>query len=177
MNLAHEEPSGVTTPSSPRLPRDVLVIVVGLLCSLVVAPSVGGICQHYVVAGPLFAPTDDSVDPVRDVQRLRAATYVLGRVPFDLLCGVLLGKYLRRLRPWYVFAAVSGFYVTAHGAIFSYRVCYDPRIFHVVGTFAGTLISVGVLAEIVGMIAVGVACGRAQPAPRRGVPTQAHGEG
>jgi len=167
MNAGHERPSGPTSASAPRLLWDVVVIVVSLLCSLVVAPCVGGICQHYATPGPLFAPTDDSVDPVREVQRLRAATYVLGRAPFDLLCGVLLGKYLRRLRPWYVFAAIAGFYVTAHASIFSYRVCYDPRLFRVVGTFAGTLISVGVLAEIVGMIALGVAFGAALSARSR----------
>lgn len=101
---------GPTTPSEPRPPgaprprlwRDLLVIVTGLVFfSLGLGGLAAGGCAALgLYLGGDVAPT--ALDLV--------AFLTLGRAVGDLSCGVVLGRFLRRVNPWFFLPCIAAFH-------------------------------------------------------------------
>ena len=138
-------------PSTRDLRRDVLVIVISVLCTAVVGRIVGFLVSRY--SGPAGLYTLESLPALC---RARSLGFLGGKLPFDFLCGMLLGRYLERVNPWTVLLAISVFSFLLYGVLSLVSALNDDLYVEAVGVSGAVFWTVVLFCEIPLVIAGGI---------------------
>lgn len=143
--------SSADTCSRSDWPREALVIALAL-CSFSVVGGIGAATLAHF-STPEFVIGDS----FGSVYWFRWSAKIVGRFPGDLLCGVLLGRGLRRISPWAVFVLIL--LVLSVFVLLVYKDA-DAVWLAAVGPM-GAVAQIAVqIAAILGVIAFGILFGR-----------------
>ena len=132
--------------------KGLVVIVVATASTLVVGTVLGTVLIRIVLgSGPHFVPAVV-------LSWLRLVVLLAGRLVPDLLCGLLLGRYLERARAWVVFAFLCLAYIAV--GVLGYHLGIRREWERAVGTLVvGIQMSLEALAPLA-IIAIGILLSR-----------------
>lgn len=150
----NDEQRSVVPAGGRWLSCDLLAIVLASASVFVLAPVAGALVVRFSTPD-LWYGSDFSV-----LYWIRWGARLVGRWPFDLLAGILLGAWLRRISPWHVWLAVVAILCAVVAGNRGFLGVDDGRWVAQVGPGWAALQLMVQIAAILGMTAVGIWMGR-----------------
>ncbi len=133
------------------------VIILTALFSFQVFGTLGGAVLAYcvVASGPWIG--DEAITAMFWIQW---GGRIIGRFAGDSICGLLLGRFLRRVNPWHVLLCIAMVPIAIILINHGFWDANDGLWIHYVGTFGGIIQLVIQVAAMVAVVAIGICLGR-----------------
>lgn len=141
--------------SNTHFRKDTYAIILSVLCSLVIGGVGSIIASSIAIPHGLYF-----VDAMSTIYWIHWGSKICGRLFGDVLCGVLLGRFLKCISPWHVVLGMSVYLFVIAACIITFGDMDAGQPLHAFGRVGVIIQLVVQCLVILGVISVGVVFGR-----------------